>query len=156
MIVRSTWVAVGLLALVLVGACSSSESPKTERLARAPFKGLTEKNIRVGTTDLLVVVDDTESERSQGLRGRRHLGGYDGMLFEYPSSTTATFTMSTVPVGLDVGFYDAQGKPVDRLAMTPCSGSEFDCPSYRSRRPFRYALETLPGDLPRGALRLRG
>jgi uncharacterized membrane protein (UPF0127 family) len=122
--------------------------------ARAPFADLTATRVDVGGKRLDVVVADTEPERETGLRRRSDIGPYDGMLFVFPTPTTVGFTMSTVPVGLDIGFYDASGKVVDRLHMRPCpDGTDGSCPAYRARRPFSYALETLTGKLPRGALR---
>jgi uncharacterized membrane protein (UPF0127 family) len=84
---------------------------------------------------------------------RSDLGTYDGMLFVFGGTTHSSFTMSSVPVPLDIGFYDASGLPVDRLVMQPCPDrSVGECPSYRSRGPFDYALETLEGELPDGGL----
>jgi uncharacterized protein len=120
--------------------------------ATAPFPGLTATRVTVGGKVLDVAVADSEPERVQGLRGRRDLGGYGGMLFVFPSPSTSGFTMSTVPVPLDIGFYDASGAVVDRLRMRPCPGTDASCPVYRARVPFTYALETLAGGLPRGAL----
>ena len=120
--------------------------------AHAPFPGLTETRIAVGDRSLRVVVADSDAERSEGLRRRRNLGGYDGMLFAYETPTTVGFTMSTVPVALDIAFYDGHGRVVDRLHMKPCSGTDSQCPVYLASGPFRYALETLAGRLPRGRL----
>ena len=121
--------------------------------AGAPFRGLTETTVHVGDEEMRVVIADEGSEQVVGLRRRRHLGAYDGMLFVYTEPTATAFTMSTVPVALDIGFYESDGWVVDRLRMEPCSGSDAECPVYRPRAEFRYALETLAGDLPRGALR---
>jgi uncharacterized membrane protein (UPF0127 family) len=120
--------------------------------AAAPFAGLTSTRVSVGDRTLKVVVADTESERETGLRRRSDIGGYDGMLFAFPSPSTVGFTMSTVPVPLDIGFYDAHGAVVDRLRMKPCAGTDQSCPVYRARGPFSYALETLAGKLPQGRL----
>ena len=60
--------------------------------------------------------------------------------------------MSTVPVPLEIGFYAADGTPVSRRHMKPCPHAEADCPDYHSGGPFTYALETLTGKLPSGAL----
>jgi uncharacterized membrane protein (UPF0127 family) len=120
--------------------------------ASAPFADLTSTRVTVGDRALHVVVADTESERETGLRRRSDVGPYDGMLFAFPSPTTVGFTMSTVPVALDIGFYDASGRVVDRLRMTPCAGTDQSCPVYRARGPFSYALETLAGRLPQGRL----
>jgi uncharacterized membrane protein (UPF0127 family) len=120
--------------------------------ARAPFANLTETRVDAGDQSLLVVVARSDSERQQGLRQRRDLGPYDGMLFVFPTSTSVAFTMSTVSVALDIGFYDAHGAPITQLRMEPCAGSESQCPLYQSTKPFRYALETLAGRLPPGSL----
>jgi uncharacterized membrane protein (UPF0127 family) len=120
--------------------------------ASAPFAGLTSTRVTVGDRTLDVVVADTESERETGLRRRSDVGDYDGMLFAFPSPSTVGFTMSTVPVPLDIGFYDASGRLVDRLRMEPCTGTDQSCPVYRAPRPFSYALETPAGRLPRGHL----
>jgi uncharacterized membrane protein (UPF0127 family) len=123
------------------------------RPAHQPFAGLSETRLRVGGTPLRVVIADDESERNQGLRERRNLGPYGGMLFVFGSQADDEFTMSTVPVSLDIGFYDVRGHRITRLLMTPCTGSDAECPAYASPRPYRFALETLAGRLPSGDLR---
>jgi uncharacterized membrane protein (UPF0127 family) len=99
-----------------------------------------------------VVVAKTERQREVGLRRRANLGRYDGMLFVFPGDTQVGFTMSTVPVALDIGFYRRDGRVVDRLHMLPCAGSDASCPVYSARGPFRYTVETLSGGLPGGTL----
>ena len=129
---------------------------RAARPATNPFRGLTATRVVVGKDTLHVVIADSDSERTQGLRRRHTIGRYDGMLFVYPGATTATFTMSTVPVALDIAFYDSDGRVVRRLRMKPCAGTDSTCPVYPSGGAFRYALETLAGDLPRGRLRSPG
>jgi uncharacterized membrane protein (UPF0127 family) len=130
-----------------VGAALRAATP-----AGAPFPGLAATHVHVGGRPLTVVVARTESERNEGLRQRSTLGPYDGMLFVFDRDTNVGFTMSTVPVGLDIAFYRADGHPVGQLRMRACAGSESECPVYRVRSSFRYALETLVGHLPRGRL----
>jgi uncharacterized membrane protein (UPF0127 family) len=120
--------------------------------ASSPFPTLTQTELGVGNRTLRVVVADSDSERELGLRQRRDLGSYDGMLFAFPAASSDAFTMSTVPVALDVGFYDDGGRLVSRRRMEPCAGSESQCPLYRADHPYRYALETLAGALPSGSL----
>jgi uncharacterized membrane protein (UPF0127 family) len=123
------------------------------RPASAPFDGLTEARLGIGGDCRRVVVADTVDERAVGLMRRSNLGSYDGMLFVFDGRTQSSFTMSDVPVPLDIGWYDAAGRPVDRLVMQPCPGRSVSaCPSYRSRGPYSYAVETLEGALPAGAL----
>jgi uncharacterized membrane protein (UPF0127 family) len=120
--------------------------------AAAPFSELTEIALGVGGDCWIVVVADDQRERVEGLRGRRDTGPYDGMLFVFDEPTTAAFTMSGVPVPLDIGFYDAGGAPVSRRRMEPCPRSEADCPVYRAEGEFAFALETEAGGLADGAL----
>jgi uncharacterized membrane protein (UPF0127 family) len=121
--------------------------------ARAPFDGSTAGSLRVGDEVLKVVVADENDERVQGLRTRKDAAPYDGMVFVFPVDTQRAFTMSTVRGPLDIGFYDANGKRVDKLLMQPCAESESSCPLYRPRAAFRFALETAGGELPAGPLR---
>ena len=120
--------------------------------ARDPFADSTSTTIDVGGEPFDVVLADESDERYQGLREREDIGPYDGMLFVFGAPTSTSFTMSTVPVPLDIGFYDAEGKVVDRLLMKPCPAAQAKCPLYTSSGPFTYALETLEGDLPAGPL----
>jgi uncharacterized membrane protein (UPF0127 family) len=133
-----------------------AEAVATADAAREPFPFLTQTRVKVGGEPLRVVVADSPGERSEGMRRRETMGRYDGMLFAYLEPVTFSFTMSTVPVALDIGFYDAHGRLVTKLRMEPCAGSDQECPSYRADDEFRYALETLAGDLPRGRLRAVG
>jgi uncharacterized membrane protein (UPF0127 family) len=120
--------------------------------AGAPFAGLTEVRLALGDDCLRVVVADDETERGQGLRGRTELGPYDGMLFVNVVDTSSAYTMAGVPVALDIGWYARDGAPVDRTEMEPCPEGGPDCPRYSSRGPYRFALETLRGELPTGSL----
>jgi uncharacterized membrane protein (UPF0127 family) len=124
------------------------------RAAHAPFQGLTQTKIRIGNQTLKVVVADGQAERVQGLRKRSTLGDYDGMLFAFGGPTQTGFTMSTVPVSLDIGFYKANGTNLDRFRMFPCAGSDATCPVYHADGgPFTYVVETLKDGLPKGNLR---
>ena len=133
---------------------STTTSASPDPAPSAPlFPGLTETTLDSTGGTLRVVVADDDAERRQGLRGRSDLGPYDGMLFVFPGSDRVSFTMSTVPVALDIGFYDTALHRVGARRMEPCAGSEAQCPAYPSPAPFVYALETLAGHLPGGDLR---
>jgi uncharacterized membrane protein (UPF0127 family) len=54
-------------------------------------------------------------------------------------------------VPLTIVFFDAKGKRVRRLSMTPCRRDP--CPTYEPRRRYRFALE-LPANDRRPALKL--
>jgi uncharacterized membrane protein (UPF0127 family) len=120
--------------------------------AASPFAGLTETELAVGGRCRRVVVADTPIERVEGLTGRSSLGPYAGMLFVFGEPSSSSFTMSGVPVPLEIGFYAADGSPVSRRHMKPCPEARADCRSYTAAGAYSYALETASGDLPEGAL----
>lgn len=123
--------------------------------ATAPFKGLTAGTVTVGGRPVEVVVADSLGERVQGLRGRSDAAPYAGMLFVFPEDSTVAFTMAGVPDPLQIAFFDARGRRVDELRMEPCAGTDATCPIYESAKPYRYTLETAPGEMPTGRLRVR-
>ena len=151
------------LAIALFGGRSPTEpSPQpadflTAALARAqaagePFPELTEISLGVGGDCLRLVVADDVEERVAGLRDATDLGRYDGMLFVFDAPSNSSFTMSGVTVPLDIAWYTASGNPVGRAQMEPCPSRAVDCPVYSARSQYRFAVETLGGELPVGPL----
>jgi uncharacterized membrane protein (UPF0127 family) len=132
-------------------APSLTDGLEGARPASADFDGLTSTRLAVGELCLRLVVADQPEERSTGLRGRETIGRYDGMLFVSETDSLTGFTMSDVPVPLDIAWFDRRGRRVDAAEMEPCPGGE-RCPAYASGRPWRFALETLRGELPSGSL----
>jgi uncharacterized membrane protein (UPF0127 family) len=119
----------------------------TFRLARttrasSPFTLFDEARVALDGRCTRVLVALSVSQRVQGLRGVRTLDPYAGMLFVFPSDTSANFTMAQTPLPLDITFFDADGHAVDHTTMDPCpDGSDSSCPAYGSHRRYRYALE---------------
>jgi uncharacterized membrane protein (UPF0127 family) len=130
-----------------IASAVSDAEPATD-----PFPQLTAVRLAVGGRCIRMVIADSLDERVEGLRQARDLGDYDGMLFVFDGATDVGFTMSTVPVSLDIGFYEADGTLVSTQRMKPCAKVEDECPVYRSDARFLYALETLKGELPSGSL----
>jgi uncharacterized membrane protein (UPF0127 family) len=127
-------------------------SLRAAKPAEPPFDGLTETNVSVGGKCLRTVIADSQAERVEGLRQRSDIGPYDAMLFVFDGPVDVGFTMSTVPVPLEIGFYSADGTRTSARHMLPCPKAENQCPVYRAGEPFQFALETLGGKLPRGDL----
>lgn len=105
--------------------------------------GLASAEVTVGGEPWVVAVADEPDERAQGLMGVEDLGGVRGVLFIFPEDTTAGFWMKETPLALDIAFFAADGSLVDRFGMAPCPAEP--CPTYRSTRPYRYALEVPAG-----------
>jgi len=117
--------------------------------AAVPFDAFSEARVAVGSRCLRVLVASSPSQRVQGLRAVRSIAPYDGMLFVFPSDTTARFTMADTPLPLDATFFSEQGTPVDDVVMTPCpAGTDATCPAYAAKGRYRYALERPAGSAP--------
>lgn len=123
------------------------------RAGRETLRGFGESTITVtsGTgkvCELCVLTASTNEQRARGLMEVTdvELGGYDGMLFEYPEEVEGSFWMRNTPLPLSIAYFDSMGKLVSIANMEPCGDSE-GCPSYPAEGPFRFALE-----VPQGAL----
>jgi uncharacterized membrane protein (UPF0127 family) len=68
----------------------------------------------------------------------------DGMLFVFPFESTGGFWMKNTLVPLTIVFFDAEGRRVKKLSMTPCR--QPSCPIYDPRRRYRFALELRASD----------
>jgi uncharacterized membrane protein (UPF0127 family) len=151
-----------LLPVLLLAACSDDNSST----APAPSTGTTVAPsssavpagfdaivLRVtdsnGTThEWCVLVADTEAERQRGLMDVDGLGGYDGMIFRFGASTTASFYMFHTRLPLSIAFFADGGSFVSATDMPPCTASRgSDCPVYRATAPYVDALEVPMGGL---------
>ncbi len=90
----------------------------------------------------------TSAQRSLGLMHRKR-APKDGMLFVFPGDTTGGFWMKNTLVPLTIAFFDADGRRVRKLSMTPCR--QESCPIYDPRRRYRFALELRASDTRRAA-----
>jgi len=129
-----------LAVLVATGALAAAASGTTSATARLKLDGVPFR------PELAL----TSAQHSVGLMHRRQ-APRDGMLFVFGQDTTGAFWMKNTLVPLTIVFFDRNGKRVRRLSMTPCRQEE--CPLYRPRRTYRFALE-LPVTDRRPALRL--
>jgi len=123
--------AVRVISLVLVvgalaiSATASASSSKTALL-------------RLDGTTIRPELALTLAQRSVGLMHREKAPA-DGMLFVFPANTTGGFWMKNTLVPLKIVFFNAAGKRVRTLRMTPCR--EDPCAIYEPGRRYRFALE---------------
>jgi uncharacterized membrane protein (UPF0127 family) len=117
------------------------------------FRQFYETDVALDGTCLRVLLARSGAQQFFGLRDVQSVAPYDGMLFEFPSAHTGSFTMARVHIPLDIGWYESDGTRIDTARMEPCpEGTDADCPTYSSDGPYRYALETPAGQLGSGSL----
>jgi uncharacterized membrane protein (UPF0127 family) len=112
-----------LVGVVAVASSGASPTATKLRLDGAPFR-----------PELAL----TSASRALGLMHRRRVPA-DGMLFVFSEDTRGGFWMKNTLVPLTIVFFDAQGKRVRKLSMTPCR--QASCPIYDPGRRYRFALE---------------
>jgi uncharacterized membrane protein (UPF0127 family) len=90
---------------------------------------------------------NTEPERDRGLMNRRDLGGYDGMIFQFPHAGRVAFYMKDTLIPLSIAWFDPSGRFVSATDMVPCPPGE-DCPLYYPAWAATTAIEVERGHLP--------
>jgi uncharacterized membrane protein (UPF0127 family) len=98
-----------------------------------------------------VEIADTSAERQKGLMYRRTLPARSGMVFEYAQATRGGFWMKNTLIPLDIAFYDARGRILKTLTMTPCRRDP--CRIYDPGVAYRGALEVNGGSFRRWNVR---
>ncbi len=147
-----------LLALALVGCQFSGNTQRMDALPIPvlsdaplpphPLSGLAREHIVLrdtsgNTLQIVVEIADEPEAQSRGLMGRDALGPYEGMLFVFPEEAPRGFWMKDTLIPLDILFFNAEGKWVYGVTMTPCEADP--CAIYDSRGPAKYALEMRAG-----------
>ena len=90
-----------------------------------------------------------EPARERGLSGRAQVSPGTGMVFLFPTDTTAPFWMKDTLVPLQIAFVAADGRVVSLFEMAPCRADP--CTVYTPSATYRYAVE-----LPSGAFTAAG
>ena len=98
---------------------------------------------------LCVLLAETPEQRQQGLMQvtDEALGGYDGMLFTFPTDDEGGFWMKDTLLPLSIAYLDAEGAVVSTSDMEPCPQETASCPTYPASGPYRMALEVPQGGL---------
>lgn len=150
-------VVLGGLAFLVRGAnrpSNPSLAPGPASLPRTHFGDFPEVAFHVegGSANAAAIrcalLADTIARQELGLMNRTDLGGYDGMIFQFPSDTSVSFYMKDTPLPLSIAFFDANGQFVSTTDMPPCI-DQSSCPLYNAGRSYRYAIEVPQGALPR-------
>lgn len=136
-----------------LGDASLGEGVGPEVAGRTPLRGFGEVQVSITTEDgdiceLCLLSATTTDQRARGLMEvtDEDLGGYEGMLFEYPEAVGGAFWMRNTPMPLSIAYFDAEGRFVSATDMQPC-GDSGSCPTYPASGPFEYAIEVPQGKL---------
>ncbi|CAN5285904.1 hypothetical protein BH20ACT24_BH20ACT24_16660 [soil metagenome] len=134
-----------LVVALLAGSACSNEEPRTPVVAEATLTVVT----RSGDVEFDVRIAETPDARATGLMGVRTLAPDAGMVFLFDAPTDGAFWMKGTLLPLSIAFWDADGRIVAMLDMTPCRAEP--CPLYSPGHEYVAALE-----VNRGALSDRG
>jgi uncharacterized membrane protein (UPF0127 family) len=127
-------------------------APAEERTTPAGLEGFGEVEVRIVEGPdgepivICVLVADTPDQRQRGLMEVTDLGGYEGMLFRFPTDSEGGFWMKDTVLPLSIAYLDADGAVVSTADMDPCPDGA-SCPSYAAAGPYRMALEVEQGGL---------
>jgi hypothetical protein len=100
---------------------------------------------------LTVEVADEPDEWRVGLMNRRSLARNAGMIFLFPQPTRGGFWMKNTLIPLSIAFFDARGRILRIMVMTPCRADP--CPTYDPNVAYRGALEVNRGSFGRWGVR---
>lgn len=137
--------ALAACAAILCAACGAGQAaPLPTASARGwPLGDLTMRHAGRDAVHLTVEIADTEPHREAGLMNTRSLPTDHGEAFTWTQPIQVGFWMKDTLIPLDIVYWDAQGRIVDVLNMTPCSADP--CAVYNARSPFVGAVELDPG-----------
>lgn len=119
---------------------------------RVPLEGFGEVAITVdpgdgsGSLAWCLLAALSAQQRGRGLMEVTDLQGYSGMAFVYDEDVDGGFYMRNTPTPLSIAWVAADGEVVTIKDMEPCEDRE-GCPTYPSEGTYRYAIETVQGDL---------
>jgi len=100
------------------------------------FLALQTAKIELGSQIIAVEIAETDQERAQGLKGRRHLPESHGMLFVFDEEQIVSFWMKETLLPLSIAFFDKEHVLFQVADMPPQ-----ELTAYQSRAPALYALE---------------
>lgn len=129
-----------ILVLVILGATLYT----AYIMETQPLAGYETKIIRMGNSELEVLVADTEEKRTKGLMGVTKLTTDTGMLFIFPDSSPRTFWNKNTLIPLDL-IWISNGNVVDISSLPSISQSNNQIISVPSSEAIDMVLEVNAG-----------
>jgi uncharacterized protein len=130
-----------------IASATPPSSPDAVVSCCAFAQGAVEIETDAGVVSFAVELARTEEERRRGLMFREELADDAGMLLVYEEPTTVGIWMKDTLLPLDVAFFDAGGRIVEIVELSPCEADP--CPVYRPELAYVGALEVNAGTLRR-------
>ena len=93
-------------------------------------------NIKLGQTNFLIEIANTDATREFGLMKRDSMPTYHGMIFVFHTDKPRAFWMKNTRFPLDIAFIDHNGQVVSIKQMRA-----YDLTSVPSDAPAKYAIE---------------
>ena len=105
--------------------------------------------MKVCGKDFHLEIARTFDSRKKGLMFSNELNDGEGMLFVFREASPQVFWMKNVPVGLDILFFNSQGRLLNWHTMKPDTPMVLDHkkPRYESSSPAQFVVEVAPGSV---------
>ena len=94
-------------------------------------------SLSIEDNDFFVQIAVTPEELSQGLMFRNNLDKNHGMLFAFDYPKRMSFWMKNVPIPLDIGYFDSNGRLIEIHSLYPYD----EKPVFSKSHTIQYALE---------------
>lgn len=131
---------------LLLGSFATICALANPTAATAKQMKFTKKHLKIGPSQILVELADTDPKQEIGLMYRENLKPNEGMLFIFEEEQPRSFWMKNTFIDLDIGFFDKKKKLIDIQTMKAASSViDNNLPSYYSTGPAQYALEVPKG-----------
>ena len=98
-------------------------------------------SLSIEDNDFFVQIAVTPEEHSQGLMFRNSLDRDHGMLFAFNYPKRMSFWMKNVPIPLDIGYFDSNGRLIEIHSLYPYD----EKPVFSKSQTIQYALEMNEG-----------
>ena len=94
-------------------------------------------SLSIEENDFFAQIAVTPEELSQGLMFRNNLDKNHGMLFAFDYPKRVSFWMKNVPIPLDIGYFDSNGRLIEIHSLYPYDEN----PVFSKSHNIQYALE---------------
>ena len=125
-----------LITMVVLCLTNCKKEPESQNYSFDEYFKLS-----IEDNDFFAQIAITPEELSQGLMFRNNLDKNRGMLFAFNNPKKMSFWMKNVPIPLDIGYFDSNGRLIEIHSLYPYD----EKPVFSRSHTIRYALEMNQG-----------